>query len=67
MSTDSSAPTSLGWYGKLPSAGDFLQRRLPDPVVNNWAHWFHNGLVNLQRDAQGQTATRSATHRCGTS
>lgn len=53
MSTDSSAPTSLGWYGKLPSAGDFLQRRLPDPVVNNWAHWFHNGLVNLQRDAQG--------------
>ncbi|MGK6714682.1 type VI secretion system-associated protein TagF [Serratia marcescens] len=37
MSTDSSAPTSLGWYGKLPSAGDFLQRRLPDPVVNNWA------------------------------
>lgn len=53
MSTDSSAPTSIGWYGKLPSAGDFLQRRLPDPVVNNWAHWFHNGLVNLQRDAQG--------------
>ncbi|WP_268619542.1 TagF domain-containing protein, partial [Escherichia coli] len=47
MSTDSSAPTSIGWYGKLPSAGDFLQRRLPDPVINNWAHWFHNGLVNL--------------------
>ncbi|WP_413480928.1 type VI secretion system-associated protein TagF [Serratia proteamaculans] len=53
MSNDPSPTTSIGWYGKIPSAGDFLQRRLPDLVVNNWAHWFHNGLVNLQRNPPG--------------
>lgn len=53
MSNDLSPTASIGWYGKIPSAGDFLQRRLPDLVVNNWAHWFHNGLVNLQRDQPG--------------
>ncbi|KAA8998157.1 type VI secretion system-associated protein TagF [Affinibrenneria salicis] len=40
---------TLGWYGKLPSTGDFLQRRLPDALVHHWAHWFHMGLVNWQK------------------
>ncbi|QKJ86969.1 type VI secretion system-associated protein TagF [Paramixta manurensis] len=33
-----------GWYGKLPVAGDFLQRRLPDNLVTSWANWFQQGL-----------------------
>lgn len=34
-----------GWYGKLPSTGDFLQRRLPEPIVASWSNWFQQGLT----------------------
>ncbi|SQJ16934.1 Uncharacterized protein conserved in bacteria [Serratia rubidaea] len=50
MSNDQSPTASIGWYGKIPTAGDFLQRRLPDLVVSNWAQWFHNGLVNQKQN-----------------
>ncbi|WP_423783674.1 type VI secretion system-associated protein TagF [Gibbsiella quercinecans] len=49
MSNEHPLSAHIGWYGKIPAAGDFLQRRLPDAVINHWAHWFHNGLANLQR------------------
>ncbi|WP_429618188.1 type VI secretion system-associated protein TagF [Serratia sp. 2723] len=42
--------TSIGWYGKIPAEGDFLRRRLPNEVINHWAHWFHGGLLNLQQE-----------------
>ncbi|KEY58752.1 type VI secretion system-associated protein TagF [Serratia sp. DD3] len=38
----------IGWYGKIPGNGDFVQRRLPKTLVNRWAHWFQSGLVALQ-------------------
>ncbi len=38
----------IGWYGKIPGCGDFVQRRLPAPLVNRWAHWFQSGLAALQ-------------------
>lgn len=50
MNSDQNSTDDLGWYGKLPTTGDFLQRRLPASVVNHWAHWCHNGLVELQRN-----------------
>ncbi len=37
---------SLGWYGKLPRTGDFIQRRLSEPVVASWANWFQQGLTH---------------------
>jgi len=43
----------IGWYGKVPAEGDFLQRRLPKVVVNRWADWFHSGLLNLQQEWPG--------------
>ncbi|KFK97910.1 MULTISPECIES: type VI secretion system-associated protein TagF [unclassified Serratia (in: enterobacteria)] len=46
---------SIGWYGKIPAEGDFLQRRLPSVVINRWAHWFHNGLLNLQQEPSGSS------------
>ncbi|CAI0701189.1 TPA: type VI secretion system-associated protein TagF [Serratia fonticola] len=42
--------TPIGWYGKIPAEGDFLQRRLPNAVINRWAHWFQSGLLNLQHE-----------------
>ncbi|WP_051916808.1 MULTISPECIES: type VI secretion system-associated protein TagF [unclassified Serratia (in: enterobacteria)] len=38
----------IGWYGKIPSCGDFVQRRLPATLVNQWAHWFQSGLIARQ-------------------
>jgi type VI secretion system protein ImpM len=28
-----------GWYGKMPSLGDFSQRGLPTSFVSQWDHW----------------------------
>lgn len=38
----------IGWYGKIPCTGDFVQRGLPAPLVNQWAHWFQSGLAARQ-------------------
>lgn len=43
---------AISWYGKLPSAGDFLQRRFPDALQRQWSHWFQVGLLNWQEAAQ---------------
>ncbi|MFS2223786.1 type VI secretion system-associated protein TagF [Pantoea sp. B65] len=37
---------SLGWYGKLPITGDFIQRALPEPIVASWSNWFQQGLTH---------------------
>jgi type VI secretion system protein ImpM len=35
---------SPGWYGKLPSLGDFARRRLPDDFVQPWDAWLQEVL-----------------------
>ena len=30
---------SVGWFGKLPSHGDFLQRRVSDAFLRSWDSW----------------------------
>jgi type VI secretion system protein ImpM len=37
-----------GWYGKLPSLGDFASRRLPDEFIHTWDEWLQLGLAQLQ-------------------
>ncbi|WP_283010613.1 type VI secretion system-associated protein TagF [Cronobacter turicensis] len=50
---------AISWYGKLPSAGDFLQRRFPDALQRQWSHWFQVGLLNWQKeDEQRETGDR---------
>ncbi len=40
------APLSTtGWYGKLPAAGDFLNRRLPDEFREPWDRWLSQGMM----------------------
>lgn len=50
-------PESLaGWYGKLPSLGDFASRRLPPEFVEPWDHWLAEGLAQWQsRDPEWLT------------
>lgn len=36
---------AAGFYGKLPSHGDFLSRRLPRQFVEPWDQWLQGGLA----------------------
>jgi len=47
MSGDAPLP---GWYGKLPSLGDFATRRLPPLFVDPWDRWLATGMA-AWRDA----------------
>ncbi len=37
-----------GWYGKLPSLGDFAARRLEHSFIDPWDAWLASGLVQLR-------------------
>src|SRR5690242_5843652 len=37
-------PVVAGWYGKLPSLGDFAGRRLPSIFVEPWDGWLASGM-----------------------
>jgi type VI secretion system protein ImpM len=39
-----------GWYGKLPSCGDFANRRLASDLIQIWDAWLCQGLMAMQRD-----------------
>lgn len=56
------SPTGAGFFGKLPGAGDFVQRRLPSPFVEAWDQHFERA-VNESKLALGdawQHAYRSS-------
>jgi type VI secretion system protein ImpM len=40
-----SPPLDVGFYGKLPSHGDFLRRRLSDDFVRVWDGWLQECVV----------------------
>jgi type VI secretion system protein ImpM len=42
-----------GWYGKIPSLGDFISRRLPASFVNTWDSWLQ-GSLNASRAQLGE-------------
>jgi type VI secretion system protein ImpM len=37
-----------GWYGKLPTLGDFASRRLPPGFIEPWDAWLARGLARLR-------------------
>jgi type VI secretion system protein ImpM len=39
------AGTDIGFFGKLPSHGDFIRRRLPDSFVNTWDEWLQRCIA----------------------
>ena len=39
---------NVGCYGKLPSHGDFLQRRVPDGFVPAWDAWLQEAVLRSQ-------------------
>lgn len=43
------AATIPGWYGKLPSIGDFASRRLPQDFIDIWHNWVQLGMTEGQK------------------
>lgn len=48
------AETAPGWYGKLPSLGDFASRRLPQEFIEPWDLWLADRMAGL-REIQGES------------
>ncbi|SDK16107.1 type VI secretion-associated protein, BMA_A0400 family [Pseudomonas delhiensis] len=46
----------IGWYGKIPSAGDFVGRRLAPELEDSWVDWCDAGLLRLRQDGHGFAA-----------
>lgn len=40
-----SAPTRPGYYGKIPSKGDFITRHLPRSFVDPWDQWLQSSIA----------------------
>ena len=52
---------AIGWYGKLPCAGDFVHRRLAHRLVSAIDEWLRDGLARLRTsDPQWRNAYESA-------
>ncbi len=44
----------LGFYGKLPTYGDFIQKRLPTDFINPWHEWLQTGMMACrEKDPDG--------------
>ncbi len=52
MTMQSDVATVPGWYGKLPSLGDFASRRLESDFIEPWDLWLGD-CMQAQRDAAG--------------
>lgn len=44
-----SREVEVGLYGKLPSHGDFLRRRLPQDFVSRWDEWLQEAVAASRR------------------
>ncbi len=44
--------SSLAWFGKLPSAGDFVSRHMPYAVQQFWDRWCADGMDMLKASTQ---------------
>ena len=44
--------SETGWYGKLPSSGDFVTRRLPSSFIEPWDAWL-NAMISGSRERLG--------------
>lgn len=42
-------PQAVGWYGKLPSRGDFLGQGFPQPWLQAWDDWLQRAMADATR------------------
>src|SRR4051794_39978953 len=47
--TDAAAP---GFFGKIPSRGDFLSRRIPPAVAASWENWLQELTLGVRETGE---------------
>ncbi|AOK26374.1 hypothetical protein WK67_27240 [Burkholderia ubonensis] len=47
---------SPAWYGKIPGAGDFVNRRLPHTLAGWWERWLQQGMAALRQRGADEIA-----------
>jgi type VI secretion system protein ImpM len=52
---DTLLPQSIGWYGKLPSRGDFVGSGLPRAWLRSWDDWLQHALAGAARQLGAAT------------
>jgi type VI secretion system protein ImpM len=45
--------TNVGFFGKLPSHGDFIRRSIPETFVNPWDLWLQRCMLETQERLSG--------------
>lgn len=45
MSQEAVSDPAPGWFGKIPSLGDFASRRLPPSFIEGWDAWLQREMV----------------------
>lgn len=46
--------TNIGYFGKIPSKGDFVSRHLPNDFIQPWDQWLQNSLTESQEQLGNQ-------------
>ena len=49
MTSAARLPLAVGWYGKLPSRGDFVGRGLPKAWLRTWDDWLQRSLADASQ------------------
>ncbi|WP_126283174.1 type VI secretion system-associated protein TagF [Burkholderia stagnalis] len=44
------------WYGKIPGAGDFVNRRLPHTLAGWWERWLQQGMAAMRQRGADEIA-----------
>lgn len=57
-SATAESATCVGFYGKLPARGDFVQRNLPRSFIEPWDNWLQDALAG-SREQLGEQWLRS--------
>ena len=42
-------PATMGFFGKLPGYGDFVERNLPQSFIDHWDAWLQQSLASSQQ------------------
>ena len=53
MNVSSDVATIPGWYGKLPTLGDFASRRLESDFIEPWDLWLGEAM-QVHRQSLGE-------------
>ena len=62
MNVTSDVARVPGWYGKLPSLGDFASRRLEADFIEPWDLWLGEGLQAQREHLRRRLARRLSRH-----